>query len=65
MPTNIPEPKSLSVIVASTLILHMGLSVCSNFPDTYPLRYQRLISKSIPRRKGFDGVTVQKFSLAG
>lgn len=60
-----PRAKSLSVTVAATLILHMGLSACSNFSDTYPLRYQRLISKSIPRRKVFDGVTVQKFSLAG
>lgn len=65
MPTNIPEPKAGQLLWLQPWFLHMGLSACSNFSDTYPLKYQRLVSKSIPRRKVFDGVTVQKFSLAG
>lgn len=40
------------------LILHMEPN--SNFADTYPLKYQRLVSDSSPRRKKvFDGVTVR------
>lgn len=63
-PPTSQSPKPVSYC-GWTLILHMGLSACSDFSDTYPLKYQRLISKSIPRRKVFDGVTVQNFSLAG
>lgn len=41
-----------------SLTLHMERSAYSNFSDTYPLQYQRLVSESSPRRKVFDGVTV-------
>lgn len=35
-----PRAKSLSVTVPTTLILHMELTACSNFSDTYPLKYE-------------------------
>lgn len=35
-----PRAKSLSVTVAATLILHMEPTACSNFSDTYPLKFE-------------------------
>lgn len=58
MPTYITRAICLSVPVAAIWFLHMEPS--SNFSDTYPLKYQRLVSDSSPRRKKvFDGVAVR------